>query len=297
MSLLGAMLTSGGPEFQSLMERFFQFQRDLYRKDPEKINATAVEIRGALQLSDEQTGLLAKLLWLGSMGGAQNDTTASWIAGAMAEAADFPKTGDLSKQVSDRVCRFYNPDAPVFQEQQHQALFAAAAAIPINETASALQPHPPEISMSLERLQGKYPDPKKLGFLIMRFAAAKPYERIASVIKATAEKHGLAVLRADENDFHADLWGNVRTLLHGCGFGIAVYERIERDEPNANVGLEVGYLMAMNKPVLLLKDKTVPSLQSDLAGKLYKLFDPHAPEASIPDQLTNWLKDNGVIVS
>ena len=88
----------------------------------------------------------------------------------------------------------------------------------------------------------------------------------------------------------------MRTLLHGCGFGIAVYERIEREEPNANVGLEVGYLMAMNKPVLLLKDKTVTSLQSDLAGKLYTPFDPHDPEGSIPEQLTKWLKDNGIII-
>jgi len=92
------------------------------------------------------------------------------------------------------------------------------------------------------------------------------------------------------------LWGNVRTLLHGCGFGIAVYERIQTNEPNANVGLEVGYLMAMNKPVLILKDKTVPVIQSDLAGKLYKPFDPHDPEGTLPNQLTKWLEDNGIIV-
>ncbi len=150
--------------------------------------------------------------------------------------------------------------------------------------------------MSLERLYNKYPDPKKLGFLVMRFAAAKPYGRIVRVIKATAEEHGLVVIRADENDFHADLWGNVRTLLHGCGFGIAVYERIESDKPNANVGLEVGYLMAMNKPVLLLKDQNVIALPSDLAGKLYKPFDPYEPETRIPNQLTKWLEDNGIIL-
>ena len=72
----------------------------------------------------------------------------------------------------------------------------------------------------------------------MRFTAAKPLERIVAVIKDTSEMYGLVVVRADENEFHADLWGNVRTLLHGCGFGIAVYERIETNEPNANVGLE-----------------------------------------------------------
>ena len=158
------------------------------------------------------------------------------------------------------------------------------------------QPHPPEITMSLDRLRTKYPDPKKLGFLVMRFTAAKAFARIVEIIKATAEKHGLAVVRADEQEFHADLWGNVRTHLHGCGFGVAVYERIETDEPNANVGLEVGYLLAMNKPVLLLKDKTLEAIQSDLAGKLYKNFDPHDPEGTIPELLNKWLEDNGIVV-
>jgi hypothetical protein len=165
--------------------------------------------------------------------------------------------------------------------------------LPISELA---QPHPPEIAMSLDRLREKYPDPKKLGFLVMRFTAAKPFAKIVEIIKQTGEQHGLEIIRADENEFHADLWGNVRTHLHGCGFGIAVYERIETNEPNANVGLEVGYLMAMNKPVLLLKDKTVETLQADLAGKLYKQFDPHDPEGTIPDQLTKWLEDYGIIV-
>jgi hypothetical protein len=168
-----------------------------------------------------------------------------------------------------------------------------SATAPISTLA---QPHPPEIAMSLDRLRAKYPDPKKVGFLVMRFTAAKPFERIVEVIKQTAAEHGLDIVRADENQFHDDLWGNVRTYLHGCGFGIAVYERIETEEPNANVGLEVGYLMAMNKPVLLLKDKTVETLQVDLAGKLYKPFDPHDPEGTIPDQLTKWLKDYGIVV-
>lgn len=156
--------------------------------------------------------------------------------------------------------------------------------------------HPLVIAMSLERLRAKYPDAKKLGFLVMRFAAEKPYARIVDVIKKTAEGLGLAVVRADEHEFHGNLLNNVRTYLHGCGFGIALYERITTEEPNANVGLEVGYLMAMEKPVLLLKDKTVPTLQTDLAGELYKEFDPHDPEGTIPAQLTKWLEDYGIVV-
>lgn len=67
------------------------------------------------------------------------------------------------------------------------------------------QPHPPEIAISLDRLRAKYPDPKKLGFLVMRFTAAKPFAKIVEIIKKTGEEHGLTIVRADENEFHADL--------------------------------------------------------------------------------------------
>ena len=72
--------------------------------------------------------------------------------------------------------------------------------------------------------------------------------------------------------------------------------RVRWKEPNANIGLEVGYLMARIKPVLLVKDKTIPILQSDLAGKLYKELDPHDPEGTIPGHLAKRLADNGIVV-
>ena len=62
------------------------------------------------------------------------------------------------------------------------------------------------------------------------------------------------------------------------------------------MGLEVGYLMAMAKPVLLLKDKTLDTIQSDLAGKLYKPFDRHDVKAAIPVLVEKWLKDYGIVV-
>ena len=130
----------------------------------------------------------------------------------------------------------------------------------------------------------------------MRFAATKPYSRIVDAISHVARRHDLKILRADAHEFHADLLSNIKTYLHGCSFGIAVYDRIQTDEPNANVGFEAGYMMAMNKPVLLLKDQTLPQLQADLAGKLYKGFDPHDPESTIPLHFEKWLEDYGIVV-
>jgi nucleoside 2-deoxyribosyltransferase len=102
-------------------------------------------------------------------------------------------------------------------------------------------------------------------------------------------------LRADDKEYHDDLFANIQTYIHGCGFGIAVIERIEKDEFNPNVALEIGYMLALKKPVCILKDKTVPVLQADLIGRLYKQFDPQDVSKTIPDQLTKWLLDKGFI--
>jgi hypothetical protein len=45
-----------------------------------------------------------------------------------------------------------------------------------------------------------------------------------------------------------------------------------------------------------LTGKTLEAIQSDLAGKLYKPFDPHDPEGTIPGLLNKWLEDNGIVV-
>jgi len=73
-----------------------------------------------------------------------------------------------------------------------------------------------------------------------------------------------------------------------------VFERIEKDIFNPNVSFEVGYMRGLNKPVCLLKDKTMSTLQTDLLGELYKSFDPQDPKGSIPAELEKWLKDQGL---
>ena len=69
---------------------------------------------------------------------------------------------------------------------------------------------------------------------------------------------------------------------------------IEQEEFNPNVALEVGYLIALRKPLLLLKDKTLKNLNTDLIGKLYKTFDPHDISGTVPQQLHIWLKDKNL---
>jgi nucleoside 2-deoxyribosyltransferase len=158
-------------------------------------------------------------------------------------------------------------------------------------------PHaiPVEIQQSLRQFQLDHPYPNKVAFIMMKFGKTTAHDKIVQGIKDALAPHGITGLRADDKEYHADLYPNVLTYLYGCGFGIAVFERIEREDFNPNVSLEVGYIMALGKQVCLLKDQTLTSLHTDLVGKLYKTFDPQDPVSSIPPVLEKWMQDRGVI--
>lgn len=156
---------------------------------------------------------------------------------------------------------------------------------------------PHEIRESLESFRKDFPGPSKVAFIfiMMDFSDTEPHKKIKKVIEKSLLDNGIVGVRSDHKAYHDDLFPNVKTYIHGCNFGVAVFERITGDLFNPNVALEVGYMMALGKPVCLLKDKTIKVLQADLIGKLYKEFDPHDPEGTIPSQITKWLKDKGLI--
>lgn len=296
LTLLGVLLTSEGETLQNLLVGFFEFQRYLFNEQPHESYSQHSEIAKYLGLSSAETSTLGLLLAFGSLGGS-SEGAETWGASAMDEASEFPAQGNLFKEFERWLLgRYSNPLRTTNSFLNRRSFEDNFLPGMVGYPSVSQDPHPPEINASLRRLRQQFPDSSKLGFLVMRFSDVKPMKAIVKAIKQAGRKLGITILRADENPFHSELWGNVRTLLHGCSFGIAIYERIETNEPNANVGLEVGYLMAMNKPVLLLKDRTVSALHSDIAGKLYVEFDTHSPQISIPKALESWLIANGIVV-
>ncbi len=150
--------------------------------------------------------------------------------------------------------------------------------------------HPIEIQQSLRSFQAEFPDPGSVAFVMMRFADSAPYHSIFEAIRGALAPLGIAAVRADERQYHDDLFANILTYVYGAGLGVAVFDRIESDAFNPNVALELGYMLALRKPVCLLKDKTLPALHTDLIGKLYRVFDPFAPELSITSAMRSWLR-------
>lgn len=154
---------------------------------------------------------------------------------------------------------------------------------------------PVGIQTSLAEFKKDHPDESKAAFIMMRFGRTSSHEKIVEAIRSTLKPFGIEGLRADDKQYHDDVLPNIQTHIYGCKFGIAIFERIEQEDFNPNVSLEVGYLIGIDKPVCLLKDKTLTSLNTDLIGRLYRPFDTLNPADTIPEQLGRWLSDKGLV--
>jgi hypothetical protein len=195
---------------------------------------------------------------------------------------------------------FVEPEFKVAQEDvdiSGNKYYETFVVFNINPEALSMMPvsAPPEIQNSLRDFQLDFPSPQKVAFIMMRFGGTPAHDKIVQSIQDTLTPYGIKAVRADDKDWHTDLFYNVLTCIYGCTYGIAIFERIESEDFNPNVALEVGYIMALKKQVCLLKDRTLKSLHADLVGKLYKTFDPQDPLASIPPELTKWMKDKKIV--
>lgn len=150
------------------------------------------------------------------------------------------------------------------------------------------------ISDSLAQFRRDYAEPGKVAFIMMEFRDTPAHLEIENAVKGALKSAGITGLLARDKGYHPDVLPNIITYMHGSGFGIAVFERIETDVFNPNVSLEIGYMLALGKRVLLLKDKTLKSLHTDLVGKLYREFDPQSSAQTIPAEVGRWLSDNQI---
>ena len=154
-----------------------------------------------------------------------------------------------------------------------------------------------EITSGLEKFRIDFPEGKRTAFIMMQFEESKQHKNILNCLKQTLEKNKITGLRADYKEYMDDLFLNIKTYMHACDFGIAVFERITEENFNPNVSLEVGYMLGLGKNVLLLKDQTLKSLHADLVGKLYKPFNTSEVDKTLPDQITKWISDKGFSTS
>ena len=130
-----------------------------------------------------------------------------------------------------------------------------------------------------------------------RFIDSKQNRIIRSTIKKSLNEYGINLLQADDKSYSDSLWHNVKAYMNACDLGIAIFNLIDTREFNPNISLELGYMMAKKKDILLLKEKHLEALYSDLVGKLYKTFDSLEIQSSLKSCIREWLKDIGIAKS
>lgn len=139
-----------------------------------------------------------------------------------------------------------------------------------------------------------FPDPRANVFLMMRFRETRQQKKIAEAIFSVLKEYSLNLIKADWKHYHDELWTNVRFCMEASQYGIAVFEQIDERDINPNVSLELGYMLSQRKRCLLLKEKRVPALQSDLVGHLYHTFDSYDIHNTVMQEVYCWLQYLGL---
>jgi hypothetical protein len=110
----------------------------------------------------------------------------------------------------------------------------------------ALHPsYPVEIQASVAKFRIEHPDESKVAFIMMRFEQTGLHEKVLKGIKSALEPHGIMGLRADDKQYHDDLFDNILTYIFGCGLGIAVLgKRSAEPYPRGAANLRLTVLMS-----------------------------------------------------
>lgn len=149
--------------------------------------------------------------------------------------------------------------------------------------------HVRHLENDLRKFLEDHPDPSRNVFIMMRFSETLQMQQIHQAIVAGLKEQGMNAVRADDRDYTGELWSNIEVYLTGCQYGIAVFEDIDQRDFNPNVSLELGYLMGRGKRTLLLKEKRLPRVPTDVVHRLYKEFDGYDIENSIRREVGQWI--------
>jgi len=132
-------------------------------------------------------------------------------------------------------------------------------------------------------------------FLMTRFRETEYHAEISAAVADATRAFGLEFIRADNPNWSTlTLWDSIRFCLDACRLGVAVFEMIDEDDFNPNVSLELGYMLAFGRKCLLLREKRLKKLPTDLCGHLYKEFDSRNIGHSILSRMADWFQEIGV---
>lgn len=131
-------------------------------------------------------------------------------------------------------------------------------------------------------------------FVIMRYKdKSSKFREIETAIRDALKDYGLNAVLAKDDIFYPELWNHVRFCMDHCIFAIAVFDSLTAPDYSPNVALELGYMLALRRHCLILKDDAIPYLATDIIGHLYSKFNLNNATQTIGDAVSLWLEKIG----
>ncbi|RII29633.1 MAG: hypothetical protein CXR30_09925 [Geobacter sp.] len=136
-------------------------------------------------------------------------------------------------------------------------------------------------------------DFEKSVFIMTKFPESdsendKKLKNIIEVVCNGLTDRGLIPRLATGARYHDWLWDEVEIHLLGCSTGIAIVEDRYRPELNPNVAMEWGWMRAMGKRVLFLREDEFAHGRADLGGLRSWNFNWETPKTGVLAALSDW---------
>jgi len=136
-------------------------------------------------------------------------------------------------------------------------------------------------------------------FVIMRYRPGAAFKAIEHTIKTTLDRYGLKAVLAKDFQFEDQLWPNIEYCMTHSRYGIVVVENIDERSPkssyfNPNVAIELGYMLALKNRCLILKERAVRTLNTDILQFIYTPFDKFDVRDTVEAAISRWLENLSV---
>ncbi len=134
-------------------------------------------------------------------------------------------------------------------------------------------PYPQNIVEPIERFKNEH---KKETTAFIMTSFSENHRSIIKTIKDVLSSYGITGLKADDKVFTKSSLDNIYVYMQGCDFGIGVLTNIDKNKPaNQNVAMEIGYMFALNKKVMIFKEKQMEKPFSDIEDDYWYEFDSY----------------------
>jgi len=109
--------------------------------------------------------------------------------------------------------------------------------------------------------------------------------------RAILQDYSLDFHLASDRNVSDELWPNVAASMWACRYGISFIETRVEPTVNRNVLIEVGAMLMTGRRCVLLKDRSVNDMPTDLVGHIYKPIDLDDAR-TVEGALREWCEDD-----